>query len=950
MGLIICAPFFLQVGQVKERAIDWLSMKLNCQIKVGSVKWDWLPFPYLFVENARITDNRLEIFLPEIGFYPSWTVIFDRNSEIGKISLSKPGIHIKSITRNTGDPDRFRLPRATIVIRDGSIKIDSAVDPPQFLKAGLLSFSSIDSEIKTHANGVEFDAGSLSPFCENIKIQGRYAIPQQTYHIDITCPALKFDNTITSLTNGQILPLESEANVTGYIEGDGLDTIKAGLKGGLPCFIVKSNDKQMMFDCRTADLSLEKSGPEISVLINRLELKEPGLILNGCIKKYTPSIKTFDGRPAESPGWLIDLEAENLDVSAIRNGVLTLWANNEIAMLVCDIVRGGRANSARFYFNGPVSELKNINAMTVDVDVQRASLHIPVADLFLDKARGTIQIKEGFLTGLGLSAGLDDSFGENCSLLVALNENDQDFKLDLDFDADLKALPLVLDRLVDQHGFRNELHRFTDVRGRARGHLAMGDMLDDLDVEVEVTEMKADASYDRVPWPVRIHGGQLNVSSNRVDWQNVKAAAGPYIINGKGGEVSWENDPFLFIDLDRTEVESGSLNTGLTFNAIAPRRIFDTSSATEGPVEIKKLSLEINGESATIQGKASRVEHGLDLDINLKSAALSKDNLDRIISNFRAEKEKIEDDDGRLPEGRSINIPWDITGIIGFDLDSFIWKRQKTGAGDTRAPVQFTWQPMRGMMNLYPHGEIALEITSANLCSIAMTGLLHFDSELKYELGIGSDPSVVYQFQQVLPCLGIKQSLVQGDFTIDATLKGKDGKWTSGKAAVYSKRGRILKMELLSKIFRVVNITDLFSSSDMPDLSGKGFPYSKMDLKTHVENNKLIIDKAVIRGEGLNLFAKGEIELDGFQCDLTVLIAPFKTIDNIMAGLPIVGQVIGGDNPTLVTIPVSVKGPANDPEITFAGPGDIDGPFLWLVKDALKLPFYILNPGGPDNR
>ena len=130
-----------------------------------------------------------------------------------------------------GDLGRFRLPKATIVIRDGSIKIDSAVAPPQFLKADILSFSSINSEIKTHADGVEFDAGSLSPFCENIKIQGRYAIPQQTYHIDISCQALKFNNTITSLTNGRILPLESKANVTGYIEGDGLDTIKAGIKG-----------------------------------------------------------------------------------------------------------------------------------------------------------------------------------------------------------------------------------------------------------------------------------------------------------------------------------------------------------------------------------------------------------------------------------------------------------------------------------------------------------------------------------------------------------------------------------------------------------------------------------------------------------------------------------------------------------------------------------------------
>lgn len=127
-----------------------------------------------------------------------------------------------------------------------------------------------------------------------------------------------------------------------------------------------------------------------------------------------------------------------------------------------------------------------------------------------------------------------------------------------------------------------------------------------------------------------------------------------------------------------------------------------------------------------------------------------------------------------------------------------------------------------------------------------MRGSLHSNSELRYSLEIGSDSPVVHQFQQVLPCLGIEQSLVQGDFTIDATIKKKGEKWTSGKAAVYSDRGRILKLEMLSRIFRVVNVTDLFSSSDMPDLSGKGFQYSRMDVETHVENNRLIIDKAVI--------------------------------------------------------------------------------------------------------
>jgi hypothetical protein len=150
-------------------------------------------------------------------------------------------------------------------------------------------------------------------------------------------------------------------------------------------------------------------------------------------------------------------------------------------------------------------------------------------------------------------------------------------------------------------------------------------------------------------------------------------------------------------------------------------------------------------------------------------------------------------------------------------------------------------------------------------------------------------------------------------------------------------------LKTLARIFKVVNITDLFE--EQVNSSGKrGFPFSKMDIDTHIRDNNLVLDRAIIRGEGLNLFARGEIHLDDYDADLTLLIAPFKTFGGIISKVPIIGQPIIGEHGSRMSIPVAVKGPIADPTITPLHPDAIGDAFLNLVKDAFMLPYNILKP------
>ena len=109
-----------------------------------------------------------------------------------------------------------------------------------------------------------------------------------------------------------------------------------------------------------------------------------------------------------------------------------------------------------------------------------------------------------------------------------------------------------------------------------------------------------------------------------------------------------------------------------------------------------------------------------------------------------------------------------------------------------------------------------------------------------------------------------------------------------------------------------------------------------LEIKTIIRDNRLVITKCVIRGEGLNLFAKGNMELDTLYSDFTVLIAPLKTLDAIVGSMPLVGPAVGGKNTALVAIPVGVKGNIANPEVTILPAQAVGEGIVTLVQETFK--------------
>ncbi len=1201
--LVFLTPYVLKLEQVRSRITYEITHRLNSNIDIKAISWQWLPLPRIVLTDAHVSNNQLEAEVPKILLFPDWLGLFRGKPGISRAVLNNPNLHLKSLAPSD-DKEPWSLPplSVTLVIKNGSLALDpEGVFPGWLQHTNSLNFSNVEAKIRIEPDRVDASLKCIPPYAKSLETKGHFIPSKDSYELRIDCQDFKpHEILLTSLNKSPVKPLDSDVNIKVAITGTGLDDIKASVKGDSPCLKIESHDKEMLFSCGYTDLSFKKQGQQLHVLVNALELTDPGLTLSGVIERRQAAL-------TDEALWHIDLKAKEVDLSGVREKVLALFGRHEVADLVCSIVLGGKAREVTYFFEGTVPRFRELEAMTITADVDGAPVHVPDVDLDLEETCGQIKIQNGILTGQNLSARLDDSLGTNGSLALGLVGEDEVFKLDMDLDADLSKLPALLHRLVDHQGFRNELAKFSNVRGKTSGRVILGDRLKDISVRVEVSSIDGTADYERITWPIKIKKGQLQVLPDEVNWSNVQGVAGPHSIHETGGAVRWKDEVFLDIRKLNASLDSGPLfaelkrypvlqevlskvlllidgpleatdawlqgpvknprkweysitadtkgldfhspllpgpssieqasaqadqenvrisscemrlsdqqmnlngdlkhrnwqdwqgrlelsgtaregisqwvkakgwipalyfpSTPCTLNHLkvawdqkktdvkgeiisdienkkaikvkldissspkelsikdltittpaekaslslnllqAPREnlllnwegclkgdtldkileenkilsghikgscnlscfLEDPSSARlKGPIEasglnwhwgvaepitvkyanlaghnswtdIEGLSLEINGESVMSKGRASFSKHNIDLDLDLKSDSFSWENLSRFIDTY---KEKHPSPD-LAPTPKSPNSSLSLTGRINFELDSFKYTGSKEAAFPDKdhKVIDYVWQPLTGQVKLLPQGKTAISVSSGTICGLNTTGTWRSGPGPDLtNLVISTDHEKKVLFQDLLSCLGFKQNILEGSFVFNAKLEGTPGNWQRGTVELRSSNGIIRRMTLLSKIFSVLNVIDLFSKNGLPDLLTEGFPFSRMDIKGIIKDNNLIIDHVIIKGKGLNLFGRGEIDLDDMDADMTVLVAPLKTIDTIVSKVPLLGKAIGGKDATIVAYPVKIKGQIEDPEVTVLSPYAVGGAMIDLVKNTLMLPFRILSP------
>ena len=173
------------------------------------------------------------------------------------------------------------------------------------------------------------------------------------------------------------------------------------------------------------------------------------------------------------------------------------------------------------------------------------------------------------------------------TLRVGLEGADAPFHLEMGVETDLSLLPPLLNRVIKDQTFLEEIARFRQMEGRATGRLVLGESLKSIGVRVDAQEVNLVARHDRIPYPVRIDGGAVSFDGERLGVRNLSGRVGASSFSDLTGRIGFGRESSI-------EISSGN-------SVISPEEIYSWLSSYESVRGVLKNIQSVKGK-VTLSG------------------------------------------------------------------------------------------------------------------------------------------------------------------------------------------------------------------------------------------------------------------------------------------------------------------------------------------------------------
>ncbi|HWR71614.1 MAG TPA: AsmA-like C-terminal domain-containing protein [Nitrospirota bacterium] len=236
-----------------------------------------------------------------------------------------------------------------------------------------------------------------------------------------------------------------------------------------------------------------------------------------------------------------------------------------------------------------------------------------------------------------------------------------------------------------------------------------------------------------------------------------------------------------------------------------------------------------------------------------------------------------------------------------------------------------------------------LTLKKATVCGISVPGMVTIAPG---ETTIDLKPSAQgTDLVSDLACLTSGTVRISGSYLLSGSVRARGPQdklleTLGGTLVLAVEKGKVYHDLVIIRTVAYLNVSDLLRGS-YDNIEKDGVPFDSFTARATVRNGIITFNEAVLKSPVINMVGRGSINLPGRTMDLTLLAAPFTTVDAVVKWIPLIGEILGG---SLVSIPVRIKGPLNDPEVTTLPVSSIGEGLLGMMKRTLTLPFKIIEP------
>jgi len=731
--------------------------------------------------------------------------------------------------------------------------------------------------------------------------------------------------------------------------------------------------------------SIAIDGETINLTLKRLALDEPGLELSGKLE-----------RASGTPAVTLDISGKNIDVDATRRVALNLARDVYPVDKIFMYLSGGTVQQITVQSQGQTAgELGDLKNLRIEGKLQNGAVSIPEIKLDLTETVGDVLVADGILQGTRMSTRLEGSTGHDGSLKISLAGQDL-FQLDLMLSAELGQAKQILERIVVDPGFIEEISRITNLSGKGTGKLVLGDSLKDVHARVDIKDLNFSADYDRVPFPIKVSSGQVAFAKNLINLKGWHGTLGDSEFSGLSSQIDLSHDDKI------VSQGSGRIEVGLdgTLEEDLVKWLSEAFSvpqayAIRSPLKLSAASLEWQDGAKTLFKGGVSVKDGPDLILDL---AWQPDQLN--IHKLKL-KDQYSDADISLDYGAS-GTALSFTGTLQHETLNGLFPAQEFGKGrvegdfSVKEPVTkqtgvlvtghlqasnlaftlpsgdpvaiehaaltangdqvdvdlsklswqaLTWDPLKATID-FSEDKPRIRVAVANLCGLNSPGVWIIDGK-NLSLDVTLEGKAL-DVKTVSTCLEHEQVVMTGTLDFSGQISGQSRvdeliEVLQGPLEATFSNGTIQQSKILARILEVLNVTEIVKGR-LPNLSSEAFAYTIITLQGEFQAGKLLISKIEMDGKTLDALGQGEIDMLQKTVDIELLAAPFKTVDTVVKNIPGVNYLMAG---SLVSIPVSIKGSLDDPKVRVLSASSIGSSLLRLGERTIKSPLKLIEKFTP---
>ena len=533
--LVLCAlllPMFIRLEPLKKKIQEDLSRRLGLELDYHRLHLSLLPRPSVTFDEVALTlPGKLTGTIASVRLYPEIISYLHGEVRIALVRIRSPHI----LLTPAGPYEAEEGPVPSDYVRELTGRIRSATALVERMTPGLKARVK-DGTVELHVKGL--------PVYRFEGLQGSVRLPPGKLEIELACSSnlwksLSFESewepqgfegtgslSVAGFTPEGVYDLlfpssawkvsSSEIDLNVDFETKGPEHLQGTLKGSIPSLtLVKGDEKEVLSANRLeADFSLD--GKTRKVAVRELELTSPRIRLSG-------ELTIQAGAPLAH----LSITGEKGDISSLRKTGLALADRFRITHRIFHIVRGGTIPRIEVDFRGSsVAELGNVRNMTLQGEIQDGEIFLPPLGLEAQRVDAKAAISEALLTGRDISATVAGSHVSAGKLEMGLEGANPPFHLDVQTDADLARVPLILSRLIRGTAVERQVSLLQDMEGRASGRVVLRGTLREIRPEVDLSSFRLRARDPRMPWPVDIRSGRASYDGKEISLRNLKGSLG----------------------------------------------------------------------------------------------------------------------------------------------------------------------------------------------------------------------------------------------------------------------------------------------------------------------------------------------------------------------------------------------------------------------------------------